>query len=131
VATLRGPAYPAEPAIRIEAQPDPQTGTPIVHWARTDQPGVYAFELLDSAGSEVLRHVTVGVDTSESDLRRADRTALLASMPGADVEYVSGDKLITDNHEHARQELWSMLLVILVGILMVEQTLARWFGAPR
>ena len=130
-AILKLPSYPQEPAIRIDAQPDPQGGAPVVRWARTDQPGLYRFSLTDTTGAEVGRPFAVNVDPREGDLRRADRASLLAAMPGMDVEYVAGDVLVVGEQAEARRELWPAMLIALVCVLMLEQALAWWFGADR
>jgi len=131
VVTLKTPAYPDEPATRIDAQPDPSTGIPIVHWTRTDRPGIYQFELIEATGGEVVERAAVNVDPEESDLRRADRASLLESMPALAVEYVSGERLLSGQHAESRQELSSALLIALVVVLMSEQSLAWWFGSAR
>jgi hypothetical protein len=130
-ATLKTPAYPDEPAIRLDAQPDPTTGLPQLEWARTDLPGIYQFELVETSGLVTRRHVAVNVDPSESDLRRVDRTTLMASAGGIEVTYVEGAQLADGTQTESRYELWPALLVALVVVLMGEQTLAWWFGGGR
>lgn len=131
LATLKPPNYPDEPAVKIEAQPDAQTGQPTIHWLETFQPGLYRFELTDLNGNESVEQRAVNVDPRESDLRRADKAALLESMSGLPVEYVSGEELFNDRDSRARRELWPATLVLLLGVLMAEQFLAVWFGAGR
>ena len=101
----------------------------MIHWQRTELPGIYQFELTETAGGQVVQHAAINVDPTESDLRRADRATLTEAVPGLSVEYVSGDKLVSSQHTEARQQLWPALLIGLVIVLMTEQALARWFGA--
>jgi hypothetical protein len=108
VAVLKPPRYPEEPAT-----------------------GIYRFELMEVAGSPFVEHVAVNVDSRESDLRRAQRSELLDSMSDLPVSYVSGEELVGRQDVQARRELWPTVLIALVGVLMLEQALAVWFGANR
>lgn len=130
-ATLKPPRYPDEPATRLDAQPDPDTGLPTLYWAETGEPGLYRFELAETSGSEMVEQAAVNVDPRESDLRRADRAALIESMAGLPVEHVAGGELVQQRDLQARRELWPTLLVALVSVLMLEQALALWFGSDR
>jgi len=130
-AALKSPAYPHEPATRVHARPDPETGVPTIHWPHTDRPGIYQFELSEMSGGQALEQVAVNVDPLESDLRRADRTSLVSSMAGLPIEYVSGDSLSGGGEVQARQELWPVLIIALLVVLMSEQALAWWFGSDR
>lgn len=129
--TLRTPRYPEEAPIRIEAQPDPETGVPVIHWADTDSPGVYAFDLAEMAGTGSGRLFAVNVDTRGSDLRRASREVLLSAFRGIPTEHVPGDRLAGDEGVETRRELWPAVWVLLVAVLMVEHALACWFGSGR
>lgn len=129
-ATLKLPGYPQEPLVHLEAQPELAAGVPTLYWVRTEQPGVYQFTLLDSAGGEEPRPVAVNVDTREGDLHRAGRAALLEAAAGLNATYVAGEALAKQDGE-TRRELWPALLIVLVGLLMSEQALAWWFGSDR
>ncbi|HQA44502.1 MAG TPA: BatA domain-containing protein [Phycisphaerae bacterium] len=131
VVTLQSPRYPEEPAVRIEALPDPDDNLPTIYWAETGQPGLYRFELTDTSGSEVLEQMAINVDPRESNLQRADRAALLDSLSGLPAEYVTGEALLHQGDDQARRELWPSLLIALVAVLMLEQALAVWFGSDR
>jgi hypothetical protein len=130
-AMLRLPSFPEEPAVRIESQPDARAGAPLLRWERTDQPGIYQFALAETSGGEQVRPVAVNVESSEGDLRHAERGDLLASMTGLPVEYVSGTTLAQQQDTPARRELWPTMLLLLVTVLMCEQALAWWFGGGR
>lgn len=130
-ATLKLPTFPEEPAVRLEAQPDRETPTPVINWARTDTPGVYHLELTEVTGGASVRPVAVNVDSRESDLHRATRAELVEAGAGVPVEYVSAGQVVQQRETQARWELWPSLLVALVTILMAEQALAWWFGSGR
>jgi hypothetical protein len=130
-ALLKLPTYPSTPAVRVEARPNGDTGQTILEWTNTDRPGLYAFDLNKTAGDTVTRQVAVNLDPRESDLRRADRNMLLASMGELPATYVTPDALADRTQAEARHELWPVMLVLLVAVLMLEQALAWWFGADR
>jgi hypothetical protein len=130
-ATLKTPRYPEEPAVRIEAQPDPDTALPTIYWPETGEPGLYRFELTETNGGETVEQAAVDVDPRESDLRRTGRAALLGSMSGLPVKYVAGEDLLQEHDDQARRELWPSVLIALVAVLMIEQSLAAWFGSDR
>lgn len=131
LATLKPPRYPDDPAVRIDAQPDPDTGLPAICWPQTAEPGLYRFELIETTGGEFVEQVAVNVDPRESDLQRVEQAALLESMAGLPVEYVAGRELLRQHDDEARRELWPVALVALAAVLMIEQILAAWFGADR
>ena len=117
--------------MRIDAQPDPETGLPSIYWPQTAEPGLYRFELTELAGGESTEQVAVNVDPRKSDLRRTDRATLLESMSGLPVEYVAGEDLLRQRDDQARRELWPSMLIALVAVLLIEQALAVWFGSER
>ncbi len=130
-ATLKPPTFPADPASRIEPQPDPGTGQTVLSWTRTDEPGIYRFDLSEISGRTVTRPMAVNVDTRESDLGRADEAALRASMPNLNLSYVTGRDLAALRDVEVRRELWPIALILLVVVLMSEQALGWYFGSGR
>ena len=130
-ARLRTPTYPSQAEIRLEAQPHPQTGIPLIRWPDTDEPGVYRFALDRLSGAAATHLVAVNVDPNESDLHRADRALLTDATAGLDVTFVRGDNLVGQDDLEARRELWPALLILVVIVLMSEQCLAWWFGSER
>lgn len=130
-AMLKLPTYPATPAVRLEARPDVESGRAIIEWTDTGRPGLYRFELRKTRGEEVTRQIAVNLEPRESDVRRADRQALLAAAGDLPVSYVSGDSLAELARSQTRHELWPIVLGLLIAVLMLEQGLAWWFGADR
>ncbi len=130
-AVLRTPAYPDDPAVRLDAQPDPDTGLPVLTWRQTRLPGIYRFELTETTGAPTMLLAAVTLDPRESDLRRMDRASLLATMPDLPVEYVRAESFSGGQEVQARRELWPTILLLLVAVLMLEQALAWWFGSDR
>jgi hypothetical protein len=128
---LKLPTYPSTPAIRLDGRPDTHTGRTVLEWTDTNRPGLYQFDLRKVRGDETTRQVAVNLEPRESDLRRADRSELLASLGDLSASYVTGESLAGRAHAEARQELWPALLALLVAVLMLEQGLAWWFGADR
>jgi hypothetical protein len=130
-AIVRTPAYPGDAEVRLDAQPDTQTGVPLIQWNDTDQSGVYRFALVESSGQAAERLVAMNVDTRESDLNRATRVELHAAASGIPFEYVTGEDVVGQGEMDARKELWRSILLAVVLTLVAEQTLAWWFGANR
>ena len=129
--SLKTPLFPAEPSVRLELQPDPRTGIPGILWPNTEQPGLYRFELTTTAGQNAVEPIAVNVDPREGDLRRMDRSSLMAAVADVPAEYVSAGEVARLQEEQARRELWPSLLALLVIVLMGEQFLAWYFGAGR
>ncbi len=130
-ATVKTPAYPEEPAAVVHAERDQATGETLLRWSQTDRPGIYQIELTDQAGTHATEQAAVNVDSTESDLRRMRPDELRQVTAGWPVEYVKGEELSRTTTGGARKELWPMLLILLVTVLLAEQTLAWWFGANR
>jgi len=126
-AKLRLPSYPADPPYPIEAKPS-DTGFHLL-WDRTDHVGLYSLELKRPSGDSLLRYIYVNPDPRESDLRRATPDELRAALHEMKFEYVRNIESAADQSASARRELWWPIVLVVVGLLMVEQTLARWFGA--
>ena len=130
-AVLKPPGFPAEPSVRLDAQPNVELGMPAITWAGTNEPGVYRVELTETAGGVVTQNVSVNVDTRESDLRRASKSELLSAMGTVPAEYVRGEEVLGVSEAKARKELWPTMLVLLMMVLMLEQGLAWWFGSEQ
>lgn len=126
---LRLPGYPLVPQVDVQAQTGPEGATFSVAWDKTDHSGVYAFVLTPRAGEPARRLEAVNVDPRESDLARIDRIALEQSMPAnLAVKVLQDLDFAEDEVSQARQEYWPGILVFLVIVLMLEHTLAWWFG---
>lgn len=129
--TLKLPSYPEDPAIRIDARTDRETHLPTVEWGPCDQPGTYRLETAGLSGERSARLVSVSVDPRESDLRQIDRDALIESMGSLQTEYVTVEELTAEQDVRARRELWWAVWVLLLLVLMSEQTLGWWFGTEQ
>lgn len=126
-ARLRLPSYPSDPPLPIEAKSS-DAGFQFT-WDRTDRVGFYSFELKRASGETVLRSVCANTDQRESDLRRATPEELRASLRDIKFDYVREAGVAGDQSASARRELWWPIVMTVVGLLMIEHTLARWFGA--
>ncbi len=130
-AILKPPTFPADPASRVEPQPDPSTGQIVLSWPQTDKPGIYRLDLNGISGRTVTQPTAVNVDSRESDLSRADEASLRASMPNLNVSYITGRDLAALRDVEVRRELWPIALALLVAVLMSEQALGWYFGNGR
>jgi len=124
--TLTPPAATDAPA-ELDAQPEPEGGFAVT-WTDTRQPGPYRFDLVTGDGVRESTFAVVNLDPAESDLTPAGRATLLAALSGLQVEYVRGEVISRGNFEAARRELWWPLVLAVVGVLLLEHTLAWRFG---
>ena len=93
--------------------------------------GTYTVELTRRDGVAERRPLSVNLEQRESDLRRAGGHELDLALSGISHEQIdAGGEFLRDD-ETTRRELWSTVLVVLAVVLMLEQTLAWWFGTPR
>jgi hypothetical protein len=130
-ASVRTPSYPEEPPFPVSAETDAKTGRLSIRWPKTEQPGIYHFELTDQAGGRAIERAAIDVDTTESDLRRADPAELLLASAPFVPQYVTASRFAGGFETAARRELWPLLLIVLLAVLMTEQSLAWWFGSDR
>jgi hypothetical protein len=130
-ATLRTPGYPGEAEIAVTAAPDPGGRGLRLLWEHADTAGIYQFALRTRESGEVIRPVAVNVDSRESDLAVPSEDELRRALTGVPFEYLVGiDKLMGASGE-PRLELWRPALLSMVAVLMLEQTLAWWWGRRR
>lgn len=71
------------------------------------------------------------VNPDEGDLRRIDVLSLPDAYFGENTRLVSADDLILQNETGTSNEIWPQLLLILAGILCLEQLLGWAFGRRR
>ena len=119
-------------------------------WGATERAGVYRFQLRPRhEGTPLERAVAVTLDPDESNLRHATEPELHRSLSGLQwagwaesraegaaargtqatrVDYLTGTDGLDSGSDLAARELWRFVLAALVGVLLIEQTLACWFG---
>jgi len=129
-ALVRGPGFPADPEVSLSALASPEGAALTLRWEHTRQSGVYQFVLRTHQGAEVTRLAAVNVDARESDLRQALPEELRDAI-GVPFEYIAGLDALGGEDGAPRTELWPAFLVLAMGILMMEQGLAWWFGRRR
>ena len=140
-AALRTPAYPVEPEIALEVtsattkastQPVPTPGAvphlAVLQTTATSKSGVYQFELRRSSGDVVSRFAAVNPDPRESNLAQASREELEAVFGPSGFEYVRDIGAFAAQAFDPRTELWWPILMAALGVLMLEHSLAWWFG---
>lgn len=124
---IRPSTYPSDPQAVVQARVD-EDGAYEVVWPNTARTGIYHLVLdrLDGGVEDV--PVAVNPDPSESDLESCAEADLRQSAAGVEVSYVTHIASLAGGREQARRELWPALVMGIVALLMVEQTLACWFG---
>ena len=95
------------------------------------QLGTYTAELVRRGGGVERRPIAVNLDRVESDLAVAGARELDIALGDVPHEYVQAGEAFLRDDEGARRELWPAVLLALMATLMLEQTLAWWFGTPR
>ncbi|MCH7872724.1 MAG: hypothetical protein IID33_13590 [Planctomycetes bacterium] len=127
-AVLRTPNYPSEPEIALRAEPQAGGGAIELHWPMVDQVGVYELLLTRANGAQERRLLSAHLDSRESDLASCTEAELRRSAPQIDFEFVNDVAVLAAKSDEAIREFWPALLIGVVVLLMVEQSLACWFG---
>ncbi|MEK6674699.1 MAG: BatA domain-containing protein [Planctomycetota bacterium] len=130
-ALLRTPGYPAEAEVSINATPG--EGGDLAHfvWENVETAGVYQFVLRSRESAPVVRLVAVNTDPRESDLALAREKDLRRAFPKLSFEYFEGIDQLGGGAGETRVEMWRTCLLMLAGILFVEQGLAWFWGRRR
>ena len=132
-ALFKSPAFPEEPAVvadgaELSSEPDEPVS---VEGAVATRLGTYTVDLTTRAGEGEVRPLCVNLAVAESDLTAATPAALEQALEGIPHEFVAAADGFLQGAEQTRRELWPAVLALLAVVLMVEQALAWWFGAPR
>jgi hypothetical protein len=129
---FRAPAAADEPATEARVRgPVAAVGEPVVlegpiaAWL-----GTYTAELIRRDGSVERRPLCVNLDETEFDLATAGAHELALALGNVPHEVLQAADSFRQDDAQARRELWPAVLVALVTVLMVEQSLAWWFGTP-
>ncbi len=130
-AFVRTPAYPDEREIGLTATMADDDRVLKLRWEHTEQAGIYGFVVKRHEGGESTLLAAVNIDPRESDLTPADEAQLRRALGDVPFEYVKGIDGLTDAGGDARFELWRLFLFVAVAVLMVEQSLAWWWGRRR
>jgi hypothetical protein len=127
-AVLRTPNYPSEPEIALRAEPQSGGRAVELHWPEVDQVGVYELLLTRANGGQERRLLSAHLDSRESNLASCTEAELRRSAPQIDFEFVNHVAVLAEKSDEALREFWPALLIGVVALLMVEQSLACWFG---
>jgi hypothetical protein len=98
----------------------------VAEFSRTERPGLYLLNAPD--GTPI--HFVVNTDRKESDLQRLTDTEL------QDMAKVMGATVVKSPHEYRQleqqrrygQEVWQILLALMVGLIFVEIVLEQFFA---
>ncbi|MCC7291412.1 MAG: BatA domain-containing protein [Phycisphaerales bacterium] len=127
-AFLHTPAYPNEAEMALSAAPLQDGRSWRFGLERARQAGVYRFLLRSREDRDETRLVAVNVEPDESDLTPAREEELRAAMPDIPLEYVASVEQLRTLAPDSRTEWWPAFLVAAAAVLMLEQTLAWFFG---
>ena len=139
-----GSAAPTETAEAPSAATDSGEGTPTAQgtstaaadptrrrwqfrFAGTEHAGFYRLMLTGTDGAATERDYSINVDPSESRLVRLDVAEARRNLFGEKIRLVELDRLTSQAVEGGNREFWKWIVVVMIGILIGEQSLARWF----
>ncbi len=125
-ARVRTPAYPVEAEVPLTGHHDAEHL--VFQFDETLRCGAYQFELTTARGESVTRFGAVNTEAAESNLARASRRDLEASLVGIEFQYVEGIGGVSGQASAARIEIWWPLLIAAIVLFMTEHALAWWFG---
>ena len=129
-AIFRAPPTVDEPAVEGRPRGVSATagGAAVLEGPVAKELGTYTVELRRRDGAGETRPLCVNLDPRESDLTVARPHELDAALGGVPHEYIEASQAFRQDAERARYELWPAILIALLCALMLEQTLAWWFG---
>lgn len=98
----------------------------VAEFARTQAPGLYTF---DAPGSERV-HFVVNVDRKESDLRQLPEAEIQGAAKGMGAHLVRSFTEYRQQEQKRRygQEVWQLLLAMMVVFIFAELLLQQWFA---
>jgi hypothetical protein len=101
----------------------------IAEFGETQRPGLY---VLDAPNNNRI-HFVVNVDRKESDLSQLPESEVqtVAKAMGASVVKTFNDYRSLDQQRRFGQEIWQLLLAVMVGLLFLELVLEQVFARRR
>ncbi|MBN2448383.1 MAG: BatA domain-containing protein [Phycisphaerae bacterium] len=129
-AVFRSPHYPETPATSGVLEQAEVAGVEraVMRGPIADKLGTYTVELTPRSGAAEERPLCVNLDAAESDMRRATRAELDASLGEIRHTFATLGASTGQAEADSRRELWPILLLLLVVTLMAEQACAWWWG---
>lgn len=117
------PKGTADAAAVVDAVPE-LDGTLVASYAETGAAGVYEARLGGGDGAVERRCFAVNVDSAEGDLARLDGDALASRLQGVAYDYVWAAGFEAEDRSVGGYPLADVLFIVLVVMLLGEQTLA-------
>ena len=116
---------------RVAARLQPAGDVSLFHFEETDLAGLYRARFAAPLGTESL--FAANIDPRESDPAKLDRSGLAEAVPGWKFTYLTNWKDLSQSATSVgrRGELHRPLLYALLAMLLIESTLAWWFGHHR
>lgn len=93
--------------------------------------GFWQMELKRNDGAVDSILYSFNVDSREGDLRRVDLDSLPAEYFGKTTRVIAGDALLLQGDSGSSNEIWPQVLVLIAGVLALEQFLGWLFGKRR
>ncbi len=128
---------PIEEKVEASAKPldqSTESQESVLYQVRFDDLPYRGFYQLDfkknDGGKEGILHAA-NVDPSEGDLSRMDVSQLPSDFFGQNTKILTADELVLKNETRSSNEIWPQVLLLLAGILGLEQFLGWWFGRKR
>ncbi|MFZ4396829.1 MAG: hypothetical protein ACOYOU_14535, partial [Kiritimatiellia bacterium] len=116
----------------LRAVASTNTGLVAFESAALRQPGLWTLELTTHEGEAERVHFAANIAAEESDLRGVERGELLRRTGSSGIRFVDGPGIPDlDDAAVKHADLTRLLAALLMGLLVVEQGLAWWFGWRR
>jgi hypothetical protein len=116
----------------LRAVASTNTGLVAFESAALRQPGLWTLELTTHEGETERMHFAANIAAEESDLNGVERGEWLRRAGSPGIRFVDGPGIPDlDDAAVKHADLTRLLAVLLMGLLVVEQGLAWWFGWRR
>ena len=129
-ATLRDPSDGRTP-LQVKPLDADLASTEQAVWqfdtGRTEYAGFYNLTLTGTDDRQTNRLFAANTHPSESRLKRIDVEEATQTMFGETIEIIKMNRMTSQTVQGSQREFWRWLLFVLALVLIVEQTLARWF----
>ncbi|MEC8864299.1 MAG: hypothetical protein VXX31_15180, partial [Planctomycetota bacterium] len=129
-ATLRDPSDGRTP-LQVKPLDADLASTEQAVWqfdtGRTEYAGFYNLTLTGTDDRQTNRLFAANTHPPESRLNRIDVEEATQTMFGETIEIIKMNRMTSQTVQGSQREFWRWLLFVLALVLIVEQTLARWF----
>ena len=122
----------AQEAEVLRASVSTNTAMVVFESTALKQPGFWSLELNTHEGVAERVHFAATIDAAESDLDGFDHGELLRRAGDSRIRFIEGPEIpAADDAAGGNSEISRLLAALFIGVLVLEQVLAWWFGWRR